>query len=88
MATIAATITSEVNKVVARLDKGETLESIINDLHAKTQNIRFDGNGYSAEWPIEAEKRGLYVNKTFSEILTNLPEASKVFVEIGALEEK
>ena len=56
------------------------------DLHAKTQNIRFDGNGYSKEWPIEAERRGLYVNKKFSEILTNLPEASKVFVEIGALE--
>jgi hypothetical protein len=30
----------------------------------------------------------LYVNKKFSEILTNLAEASKVFVEIGALEEK
>ena len=28
------------------------------------------------------------MNKVFSEILTNLPEASKVFVEIGALEEK
>jgi len=28
------------------------------------------------------------VNKKFSEILTNLAEASKVFVEIGALEEK
>ena len=88
MATIAATIASEVNKVKARLDNGETVEAIIADLHAKTQAIRFDGNGYSAEWPIEAEKRGLYVNKVFSEILTSLAESSKVFVEIGALEEK
>jgi len=47
MATIAATLTSEVNKVLARLDKGETIETIITDLHAKTQSIRFDGNGYS-----------------------------------------
>lgn len=52
MATIAATIASEVNKVKARLDNGETLEAIIADLHTKTQNIRFDGNGYSAEWPV------------------------------------
>ena len=33
-------------------------------------------------------KKRTYVNKSFSEILTNLPEASKVFVEVGALEEK
>lgn len=47
MATIAATISNEVNKVLTRLDNGETIDSIITDLHAKTQNIRFDGNGYS-----------------------------------------
>ena len=52
MATIAATIASEVNKVKARLDNGETLDAIIADLHARTRNIRFDGNGYSAEWSV------------------------------------
>ena len=88
MATISATIASETNKVIARLDNGETIDAIIDDLHARTINIRFDGNGYSPEWPVEAEKRGLYVNRNFSEILTNLAEASKVFVEIGALEGK
>jgi glutamine synthetase len=66
MATIAATVAHEVNKVKARLDNGETVQSIIDDLHAKTLNIRFDGNGYSTEWPVEAEKRGIYVNKKFS----------------------
>jgi glutamine synthetase len=66
MATIAATTAHEIEKVTKRLEKGETLEAIMADLHAKTQNIRFDGNGYSEEWPIEAEKRGLYVNKKFS----------------------
>ena len=47
MATIAATIANEVNNVIERLDKGETIESIMNELHARTQKIRFDGNGYS-----------------------------------------
>ena len=47
MSTIAATISNEINKVIARLDNGEKIEAIINDLHAKTQSIRFDGNGYS-----------------------------------------
>lgn len=54
MSTIAATIANEVTKVSARLDNGETIENIITDLHARTQAIRFDGNGYSAEWPVEA----------------------------------
>lgn len=54
MSTIAATIANEVTKVSARLDNGETIENIIADLHARTQAIRFDGNGYSAEWPVEA----------------------------------
>ena len=47
MATIAATIANEVNNVIERLDKGETIESIMNELHERTQKIRFDGNGYS-----------------------------------------
>lgn len=47
MATIAATVASEIEKVKARLEKGQNLENIMIDLHAKTQNIRFDGNGYS-----------------------------------------
>jgi len=47
MSTIAATVANEIDKVKARLDKGESLESIMQDLHTKTQNIRFDGNGYS-----------------------------------------
>jgi len=54
MSTIAATIANEVTKVSARLDNGETIENIITDLHTRTQAIRFDGNGYSAEWPVEA----------------------------------
>jgi len=66
MATIAATVANETNKVKARLENGESLETIMVDLHAQTQNIRFDGNGYGPEWPVEAEKRGLYVNTKFS----------------------
>lgn len=66
MATIAATLTHEVNKVTERLEKGEKIEEIMSDLHKQTQNIRFEGNGYSPEWPVEAKKRGLYVNSKFS----------------------
>jgi glutamine synthetase type III len=42
------------------------LSEIIDDLRVQTQAIRFEGNGYSEEWKVEAKNRGLYVNESFS----------------------
>lgn len=47
MSVFAATIAKETDIVFERLEKGEKLEDIMDDLHKRTQNIRFDGNGYS-----------------------------------------
>ncbi len=38
------------------------------------QNIIFNGDGYSADWPVEAEKRGLINNRT-------LPDAAPAMLE-------
>lgn len=62
MAVIAATLTQEVNLAIERIQNGETVDHIIKDLLQQTRVIRFEGNGYSEEWVIEAKKRGLYVN--------------------------
>ena len=40
-------------------DFDEALATLIKRELAAHQRILFNGNGYSAEWPIEAEKRGL-----------------------------
>jgi glutamine synthetase len=46
----------------------------IRDLLVKHQNIIFNGDGYSAEWPVEAERRGL-------KNLRTLPDAAPAMLE-------
>jgi len=50
-------------RLKARLDKGEERDeavlSLLREVFAETQAIRFEGNGYSEEWRMEAAKRGL-----------------------------
>lgn len=46
--------------------------------------MRFEGNGYSQEWAVEAKSRGLYVNEDFIDIFGKMDEACEVFVKIGA----
>lgn len=46
--------------------------------------VRFEGNGYSQEWAVEAKSRGLYVNEDFIDIFGKMDEACEVFVKIGA----
>lgn len=51
------------SKVDARLEKGEELNHAllaeIKELIKYSKPIHFDGNGYSDEWKVEAERRGL-----------------------------
>ena len=53
-------------------------------MREETQPVRYDGDGYSQEWKEEAKKRGLYVNESFSELLTRIDKEVDVFVQIGA----
>ena len=62
MAVIAATFAKEIDEVLKELEKGVKVEEIIEKLKEETKPVRFEGNGYSEEWVIEAKKRGLYVN--------------------------
>ena len=51
------------NEVDTRIEKGEPKERVLFDVIKKyivsCKAIRFDGNGYSEEWKVEAAKRGL-----------------------------
>jgi glutamine synthetase len=52
--------------------------------------IRFDGNGYSDEWVVEAEKRGLDVEKSCPEIFKSYlaPESIQMFESLGVMTRK
>ena len=72
---------------------GEGFESAaiayIKETLKKHQRIIFNGNGYSDEWPAEAERRGLANNRTTADALPAYvaPESIKLFEEFNVLSE-
>lgn len=76
--TVLNTIVADVlDQFVDELEKADNFQDALDDLIKRTikenQNIIFNGNGYSDEWPVEAEKRGL-LN------LKSTPEAVPTFL--------
>ncbi|PCH77104.1 MAG: glutamine synthetase type III [Flavobacteriaceae bacterium] len=70
----------EVDGLIASkgLKKDEAIFNVLREYIKASKNILFEGNGYGAEWEIEAEKRGLSNNK-------KTPEALKVKVSEKAI---
>ncbi|MDL2223783.1 glutamine synthetase III [Bacteroidales bacterium OttesenSCG-928-M06] len=70
--------------------KDEAIFSIIQKYISTSKAIRFDGNGYSDEWKIEAEKRGLdcetRVPVIYDAYLTS--QSIDLFTQTGVLSEK
>lgn len=66
------------SRVEKHLSEGLTLPdavmSVVREFVTESKSVMFEGNGYSEEWQIEAEKRGLKAVKNF-------PEAYKVFLD-------
>ncbi len=76
---IVAESLNEFHSEVAALEQsGETrssaVMSVVREFLAEAQDIMFEGNGYSHEWEIEAESRGLRA-------IRNVPEAFEVYHE-------
>lgn len=76
--TVLNTIVADVlDQFADELEKADNFQDALDDLIKRAikenQNIIFNGNGYSDEWPVEAEKRGL-LN------LKSTPEAVPAFL--------
>ena len=73
--------------------EGEEFESAalsyIKQLFKDHKRIIFDGNGYSDEWPVEAERRGLANHRTTADALPCLvaPKSIALFEEFNILNE-
>ncbi|MGN0773641.1 MAG: glutamine synthetase III [Candidatus Ventricola sp.] len=59
-------------------DFDEALATLIKRELAAHQRILFNGNGYSAEWPVEAEKRGLLNLRSTPEALVHYTDEKNV----------
>lgn len=62
--------TKEVEKLIAGgLKKDEAIFNILREYIKDSKNILFEGDGYSGDWAVEAEKRGLNNLRTTPEAL-------------------
>ncbi len=68
----------------------EALQALLPRIFSEHMPIVFNGNGYSAEWPIEAKKRGLPNLATTVEALErySYPEVMDVFLRTNVLSER
>ena len=83
----------EYEKKLAGTDHSATFHAIIDVLREDIKTckpIRFDGNGYSDEWVIEATKRGLDVEKSCPKIFERYldPESIEMFESLGVMTKK
>ena len=83
-------ITADLEKRLAGgKDRDTAILELVRDITIATENIRFEGNGYSAEWVTEAEKRGLAHLRNTPEALTafSFPTTKALFTSLGVLSE-
>jgi glutamine synthetase len=83
----------ELEKKLAGTGHSATFHAIIDVLRDDIKTckpIRFDGNGYSDEWVVEAEKRGLDVEKSCPKIFERYldKESIDMFESLGVMTKK
>ncbi|MBO5208117.1 MAG: glutamine synthetase III [Lachnospiraceae bacterium] len=87
--TLNAIVAEAFCEAADRLEKADDLETAIHDLikeyMTEHQRIIFNGNGYSDEWVVEAEKRGLPNIKSMVEAASTITtdKAVKLFEKFG-----
>ena len=90
---VAEALTNFKTRVDALIEKGEEkYEAIVKVLRediVPCKPIHFDGNGYSDEWVVEAEKRGLDIEKSCPKIFDRYldPESVKMFETMDVMKE-
>lgn len=71
-------------------DLNAAVEALLSKMFAEHMPVVFDGDNYSAAWPIEAEKRGLPNLKNTVDALASMtePEYMKIFTDMDVLSER
>jgi glutamine synthetase len=69
------------------LEGGSSLRDACAKMFAENERVIFTGNGYSAEWPIEAERRGLpnLKDSVAAHAAFSTPESKALFSRMGVM---
>ena len=75
------------HRIKGGADRDTAILELVRETIIATEAIRFEGNGYSAEWVNEAEKRGLAHLRNTPEALAafSYPSTKSLFIELGVL---
>ncbi len=97
MATLNAAVAEAMQEMSAQLtertknggDRDKAILELVRETIIATEAIRFEGNGYSAEWVTEAERRGLAHLRNTPEALAafHYPSTKKLFASQNVLSE-
>jgi len=78
---VASVINDTNVRIEKELEEGKTVDDILigitKDLYTNSKKVVFNGDGYSKEWEIEAEKRGLPNLRTSADALKVIADAPK-----------
>lgn len=76
--------------VAGGADFNEAVQDLLTDIIGTHGRVIFNGNGYSEEWPVEAEQRGLKNLRTTVDALPELitEEAVELFGKYGVFTER
>lgn len=91
---MAAQLNDFKTKVDEKINQGESKQQaifeVLKSYIKESKPIRFDGNGYSDEWKIEASRRGLDCESSVPEMIKayTTPESIRMFESMGVMTEK
>lgn len=95
MACLNTAVAESISEISAQLkqrlknggDRDATVLELVRETVIATEAIRFEGNGYGAEWVVEAEKRGLAHLRNTPEALAafTYPSTKTLFIEQNVL---
>ena len=79
---------SGMSHLAGLLEGGMSLRDAVASIYKENRDVIFTGNGYSAEWPVEAARRGLpnLYNTPLAAQAFNTDKAKAVFKEMGIFE--
>lgn len=78
--TIVAEVLSEIADALDKDNSNAAVQAIVSKYAREHKRVLFNGDNYSAEWPIEAEKRGLPNLKSSVEALLVITEKENIEV--------
>ena len=73
-----AILADTMDEMANEIEAGKSFENVVKEFITEHKRIIFNGDGYSAEWEKEAEKRGLPNNKNTVDALKCLKEEKNI----------